>query len=429
MKALQLHEWTQLVADYAAVNPMDCCFQFNNEIDEVSQLPRKIMAHRKLLVLSPVLATTLEMAEDSTTIPIEDTPSDAFNGLVGFFYTGQIELTLTNIEMNYHLAYKYGCMELAMVCEEYIVQIINPDNVVLFYSLGILYDSDLVQCSCHELISNKTDIVFQSSGFFKCNRETLSLMLTINETDSEEHIIFDQCMKWAIYKCKEKKIDNSPANLRAELGNCWKMINWRQMDQDEIFFRYNFIKSLHDPNETTNLDTIYQLATGETYLQPSAMKVESNLVFKFGQTNKLVQSSDNRTTFRLSHPMQLKGITMSQPSTDGLSIFIPCKIAITIWRDTKRIGSEIFTTTKYDYGYFQLATAVIVGGAVDYSIEIKFIEPITQYGCAWHVTHAFKKQTRSNFTIIPMEDDEEDTNDGNETSIRELHLSPCGFTK
>lgn len=95
-------------------------------------------------------------------------------------------------------------------------------------------------------------------------------MLQVETMSCKEHIIFDACIKWANGKCRRRMLDASqPKRLRTELGECFGLIRFKEMDPLEFASRFELFKGIFTKDESDDIFLHYlrsnEIATSNRY--------------------------------------------------------------------------------------------------------------------------------------------------------------------
>lgn len=212
---------------------------------------QKIPANKAILaVLSPVFNSMFfGTMKEKGNVKIVDAPVTAFTEFLQFFYLNEVKLTMENIETVARLADKYDILDCVNACATFLEGQLTLDNVCWGYQLAVFLKNDALIEFCERKISETPKDAFASDGFLRCDKETLKhileLNLTCNETD-----IFNACIMWAKYACKQNDLDeNDIDQLKEQLGDCIKSIRFDEMKVNEFMALYVSNKGLFSSNE------------------------------------------------------------------------------------------------------------------------------------------------------------------------------------
>ncbi|XP_055310678.1 BTB/POZ domain-containing protein 2-like [Sitodiplosis mosellana] len=218
----------------------DVYFEF--KVDDETQ---KVPANKSVLAaLSPVFDTMfIGSLPEKGDVSIPDANADAFKEFLQLFYLGEVTLTMENIETVVRLADKYDVVERVNACIVFLKGQLTLDISIIYimcwgYQLAVnLKNAELIEYFEEKIIKSPKE-VFASEVFKRCDKSILKrifeLDLICKETD-----VFDACLKWAKYACEQNDLDGTQAvNLRTQLGNCLKLIQFGLMKIEEFNKRY-----------------------------------------------------------------------------------------------------------------------------------------------------------------------------------------------
>lgn len=412
----------------------DCCFQFG---DKTSDDIVEIKAHRKLLsALSPVFATMFSGTwnKSSKVISIEDVTADDFETFLCYFYNGKVRLNTDNVYVIFYLAHKYNIEEVMASCSAIITKELDVDNVIGYLKMSLRFNQHQMKAKCIEFITTNTGKVLASAEFIHCDKDTLMEILKIASMNCKEHIVFDGCIKWAKTMCHIKKIDDlCPKNLRTELGECFTMIRFKEMDRDAFTMRYEAFNVMFTKEETDDylmhFIRMKNLSGNTRYLQAEMENKRKNeeIVFKFDYINIITKVTSKEIEFKLSHTLMLDGITISQPHVYGTSIFLNGHVSVDIQQ--MGTGNIVLThkvkTVDEKYARIVFPKLVLIEKGEVYMIKINMPEINSLgYFFAWNKLHCFQRRKWHSFEIIPLMNNKEATDDI-KSVISEMHFKQC----
>lgn len=197
---------------------------------------QKIPANKaNLAVLSPVFEKMFfGSMKESKEVQIVDAPVGAFKEFLQFFYLDEVTLTMENIEIVARLADKYDTMACVNRCAEFVKGKLTLDKICWGYQLAIFLKNEIFIELCEQNIMKSPKEMFASEGFRRCDEGILERILQLNLTCSETDV-FDACMAWAKSACKKDSLDeNRMENVRAQLGDNFKLIRFGEMTIEEF---------------------------------------------------------------------------------------------------------------------------------------------------------------------------------------------------
>lgn len=219
-------------------------FNINDEIQTVAA------NKANLAVLSPVFnAMFFGTLKEPKDVEIVDASVGAFKEFLQFFYLDEVTLTMENIETVVRLADKYDVLEYVNACFAFLEQKLTLDNMCWGLQLALFLKNQTLTEFCGNRISESPQQVFASKTFLRCEKATLEHILNLNLTSGETDL-FKACMEWSKYTCKRNGFDGNQAdNLKMELGDCLKFINFGEMKLEEFTALTVAYDGFFTPNE------------------------------------------------------------------------------------------------------------------------------------------------------------------------------------
>ncbi|XP_055303186.1 BTB/POZ domain-containing protein 3-like [Sitodiplosis mosellana] len=221
-----------------------------------------IRAHRCVLAaISPKYKAQFYGGHpDEGEIHVADVSAAAFNEFLQFFYLKKVILNTKNIEGVLNLAKQSLVDAFVTECIDFLMEVVNVDNLCWAYGLAILYDIKKLKDHCEPQISADTKKVFASEDFINCDHDLLIHILKLDTMDCKETEVFDACIAWAKSKCRQEDMDSEDiGNLRAKLIMAIKHIRFRSItaeEFDEIHSKYGGFFTAEESKE------IYQIIRG-----------------------------------------------------------------------------------------------------------------------------------------------------------------------
>ncbi|XP_055296834.1 BTB/POZ domain-containing protein 6-B-like [Sitodiplosis mosellana] len=210
--------------------------------DEVEKVPA---SKNVLAALSPVFYRMFfGSLKEGDKVEIVDSSAGAFKEFLQFFYLSEVTLTMKNIETVVRLADKYDVLEYFKASTVFIRSQLTPDNMCWGYQLATSLENTELIDFCEEKIASSPREIFGSDVFKRCDISILERILEMN-LSCEETDVFDACLSWARHACKEDGLDETQAeNLKTQLGDCFKLIRFPEMNLEGFSNRYLSFKGL-----------------------------------------------------------------------------------------------------------------------------------------------------------------------------------------
>lgn len=409
--------FVDVIGNLFGADSVDCCFKL---VQKSTGTTKEMKCHRKLLsAWSSVFAAMFNGCwdGDKNGIAIEDASYEEFKTFIDYFYLGKIELNANNVDEIFYLAHKYDVRELEAICSTFVSKHLCVENAVRYCGMAIRFGHSDLKAKCIELVATDTENILKSGEFRQCDKNTLIEILGLKVRTCKEHVVLDACIEYAKTKCRYNNIDESdPKNLRAELGEGFKLIRFIEMDRADLFERYELVKSMFTRDEIEDLlghfiqvkkinaDTRYKLVEMATHNQSQ----KEEIIFEFDYAN---YGSFRRTAFdvdfELSHSMKLKGVTISHPSLSEKYMFYSTCIAVV---EVLRIDFDAIPLTYVsgeideEYSRIDFPESVYMKPGVRYRIKIYIPDEDLDYFYMWERVHIFKETKCKSYEITPLID-------------------------
>lgn len=286
--------------------------------------------------------------ETDNNLVIEDADFEVFNAFIHCLYGEQIDIDQDNVEALLRLSNKYAVNDLVSSCSVFMVQQLSIKNVFNYLNVANTYNLAALQHCCAKLISEKTGDILELPEFLNYNKNELTIIVRLEKISCTEVKIFDNCMKWAKQRCCEKKLDESGENIRKELGNCFSLIRFKEMGNDEFVERckvYN--NGLLSNNEICEL-MVYFLGKGIITKKRYEETTVKEVTFRFNPIGRkqIKDSAECSILFSTSKPLVLTKISISNillQTTDNFAAW-PSLFTLQITKD-----DMIVYTLKRDF--------------------------------------------------------------------------------
>lgn len=213
------------------LNPKWADVLFLFEIDEEVPAQKSILA-----AASPVFdAMFFGPIKEKDVVKIDDSNPSAFKEFLQLFYLENVKLTMENTDEVARLADKYDMVDCFNKIATSLIGEFTMDNMCWGYQMAIATGHDELIKFCEKNISAFSDDAFKSATFLHCDQKVLKKILQLDNIQCKETEIFEACIEWAKFNCKENGIDESKAeNLKAQLGDCFNLIRFGVMTLEEF---------------------------------------------------------------------------------------------------------------------------------------------------------------------------------------------------
>lgn len=202
--------------------------------DKILPAHRFILAYRSDVFASMVYGPTIRQ---SHTIPIQDTPYDAFFEVLRFIYTDHVDLREENVIRILQAANRYHIRVLASKCETFFYDSLSKRNACRY--LDALFDDNgldalkkkTVSCILNNFYNDFVD------GFVGIRVHTMTYLIEYiskriyaDDLGECEYNLFKMIVSWGRYSCLEQGTSETNENIRRELDGMEKLIKFDKMD-------------------------------------------------------------------------------------------------------------------------------------------------------------------------------------------------------
>ncbi|XP_039275986.1 kelch-like protein 31 [Nilaparvata lugens] len=183
-----------------------------------------------------------------TRVKVVDLDPVGFKSMKQFIYSGEVSFTSAiHALLTFAAARKYSVHDLDEKCIKYVIENIQPSEVLQFYeSCKALHISEFDQLCC-KVIQEKTNEVVASEFFLSSKTETIELLLKLPglklESESE---VFEHFERWAQAEADRKSINVDL--MPSYFNNLKKHIRFLTMNVKEFASRVSG-SSLMTPDE------------------------------------------------------------------------------------------------------------------------------------------------------------------------------------
>ena len=169
----------------------------------------QIRCHRNVLVVASdyfraMFRCGLEECT-STTVQLTIQP-EILTCIVDYMYTGEIELTVDNVESLFKTGDLLQLNNLKVACENFMLKHVEPANCVGFYKFAALYRLDKLQRKANRAINSEFKTVAFIDEFKNLSRIELIELIKDDDVNVEyEDVVFESVQDWVRYDIDNKK--------------------------------------------------------------------------------------------------------------------------------------------------------------------------------------------------------------------------------
>ncbi|XP_061196531.1 BTB/POZ domain-containing protein 6-like [Saccostrea echinata] len=182
-----------------------------------------IKAHKYVLASrSPVFfAMFLGPAKESSDeIIVPDIEDLVFEKFLRYVYFEDVKiLDGDNVLHVLYAAKKYSMKGLESKCREFLVQHLNTENVCVILESSHTFGNGIMEEKCLQHILRNGDRVLQSPSFSDLCRKCVKTIISSNDLEADEAVVFKAAVKWAGAVCCRKCLTPIDRNIRKALGD------------------------------------------------------------------------------------------------------------------------------------------------------------------------------------------------------------------
>ncbi|XP_067928342.1 BTB/POZ domain-containing protein 1-like [Watersipora subatra] len=212
----------------------------------VVPMVQRFVAHKFVLSMSSAVFNAMfngqmaqmavedEAAIDEAAIEIPDVEPIAFQSMLSFIYTDEINVESETVMSILYTAKKYALPRLEDECVEFLKDNIQCENVFMLLTQARLFDEPVLEKMCLHSIDKCTTEAFSSDGFVDIDLETLCVVLERDSLGIRESKLFSAVTKWAEHACLKQDLEISAENQRTVLGKAIRLIRYPLMTVEEF---------------------------------------------------------------------------------------------------------------------------------------------------------------------------------------------------
>ncbi|XP_055317520.1 uncharacterized protein LOC129576431 [Sitodiplosis mosellana] len=379
---------------YLSEEMADIHFIFESADGQCEHIP----AHKLLLVTaSDVFRTMFNRTwQEKDEVKIVDASVEAFKEFLQFFYLPRVKITTDHITEVIYLGNKYNLTNCLRVCEQFIMNSVDEDNVCWAYEHGIFFDQAALIKFCEIFIGINTKAVLESEDFLECNSSVISHILKLDMLSCSEGEIFKACMNWI--KATARVDQLTQAVVQIQCGELFGDIHFKSMTSQELAMLIPSHAGLFSSEE---FKIIWQLAAlpkfqsikfsekCRTPLKPVSWIKKpmidcERLILRqnFLDQPYFIQNVET-TTFSINQPLFLTelrcaDIARHDDNTYYIAYDLPTEVTITEIPDSNQSGDEIVlynakTILLGDIGrtFINLVKPILVKPGFTYQIRLQ----------------------------------------------------------
>ncbi|CAB4018100.1 BTB POZ domain-containing 6-like [Paramuricea clavata] len=194
-------------------------------------------AHKYVLATSSAVFHAMfygGLAVKDSILHLSDTNDESLEQFLRFLYTEKCTLTADNVVTTRYLAKKYIIPSLNEKCVNFLLENLNPENVLDILEQMIRFDEKELEKQCWEIIESSTGKVVASDSFNNISQTTLAKLLKRDILKIPEVELFQAVLKWIDFQCSRKNLKPTGENRRPIIGEAIYDFRFIGMSQAEF---------------------------------------------------------------------------------------------------------------------------------------------------------------------------------------------------
>ncbi|CAB3984989.1 BTB POZ domain-containing 6-like, partial [Paramuricea clavata] len=179
-------------------------------------------AHKYVLSTSSAVFHAMfygALAEKDSIVHLSDTNAESLEQFLRFLYTEECTLTADNVIAIMYLAQKYIIPSLYEKCVNFLLENLNPENVLDVLEQATRFDEKELEKRCWKIIVSKTGKVVASDSFNNISQTTLTKLLKrTDKINIPEVKLFQAVLIWIDFQCSCKNLEPTGENRRSVIG-------------------------------------------------------------------------------------------------------------------------------------------------------------------------------------------------------------------
>lgn len=206
-------------------------FLFNNEIlSDVHFMVgkgtqrRRIPAHKFVLAVRSAVFDAMfngGISAQSDEVELPDVEYSAFQSLLRFLYTDEVQIGPETVMTTLYTAKKYAVPTLENACVDFLKKNLSADNAFMLLSQARLFDEPQLAALCLECIDKNTTEALAAEGFTDIDFDTFCVVLQRDTLSIRENQLFAAALRWAEHECQRRRIPSTSENKRSDYKQYW----------------------------------------------------------------------------------------------------------------------------------------------------------------------------------------------------------------
>ena len=194
-------------------------------------------AHKYVLATSSAVFHAMfygGLAVKDSIVHLSDTNEESLEQFLRFLYTEECTLTADNVVAIMYLAQKYIIPSLNEKCVNFLLENLNPENVLDVLKQATRFDEKELEKRCWNVIESNAGEVVASDSFNNISQTTLAKLLKRDELNIPEVKLFEAVLKWIDFQCSRMNLKPTSENRRSIIGEAIYDFRFFGMSQKEF---------------------------------------------------------------------------------------------------------------------------------------------------------------------------------------------------
>ena len=158
------------------------------------------------------------LAVKDSIVSLPDTNEESLEQFLRFLYTEECTLTAGNVVAIMYLATKYILPSLSEKCVNFLVENLNPENVLDILPQATRFDEKELEKRCWEYIKTNISKIIASDSFNNISQANLASLLKREKLGIGEVELFQAILKWIDIQCSHRGLEPTGKNRRSVIG-------------------------------------------------------------------------------------------------------------------------------------------------------------------------------------------------------------------
>ncbi len=178
-------------------------------------------AHKYVLSTSSAVFHSMfygGLAVKDSIVSLPDTNEESLEQFLRFLYTEDCTLTAGNVVAIMYLATKYILPSLNEKCVNFLLENLNPENVLDVLPQATRFDEKELEKRCWECIETNISKIIATGSFNNISQANLASLLKRDKLRIAEVELFQAILKWIDIQCSHRGLELTGKNRRSVIG-------------------------------------------------------------------------------------------------------------------------------------------------------------------------------------------------------------------